>query len=826
MNDIERSGPSAPQAALPASATPTRTDAADREWADDSHDPSGTPAFTALFEYLRAIRRHKIALIVAVVIGGTAGFLLTLREPRMYQARTSIEIQGLNQEFLDMRNVTPTTGDLGFDRATDIQTQVKILQSNLLIDRVTQKLSDTEAPADLQPASRMGAWQKALHARPPSTEDLWRQGLSTAARSVVVRSTPGDRMVDISCASTIPELAAQFCSTLTREYIDQNLEARWKSTEYTGDWLSKQLHDLKIQLERSQAELQEYARQTGLVVTNEKDNSQEVQLTDLQRQLSTAQADRIEKQSKYEMVANSPDSALPETLNDSSLKTSEAALAELQANLAQLQVVYTPNNPEVKKLQARIGVLSSYLATSRRSIVSKITNDYEAAQRRESLLQTAYAEQTRRVSGQAETAAHYALLKREVDGSRLLYENLLQKLKEASIASALRANNIRVIDQAKTPTAPYTPNVPQRVFVGMLVGCVGGLLLAVARERIDRSLLNPGDLQQFVGLAELGVIPALEVETGDHNFASQLIDRPMSSLRSDEGRVERVCWERQTSLLAESYRTVVTSILFSARGGQPTPRVLVLTSASPQEGKTTTVCNLGISLARIKWSVLLIDADMRRPQLHTVFSVGNEFGLSDLLIEPNPLDPARVRPACIETAIPGVYLLPSGGSRGQAATLLHSPRLPELLAACRESFDAVLIDTPPVGNLADARVVAQRADGLILVARSGVTSRDAARLAKSRFEEDGSPLLGSILNCWDPSASGQGHYYGYYDGYYRYYGDNDGDKPGSDGNGTGKPRSSRPDRKPAATVSPRPQLQFFSTPDDAASELEARRSEA
>jgi capsular exopolysaccharide synthesis family protein len=257
---------------------------------------------------------------------------------------------------------------------------------------------------------------------------------------------------------------------------------------------------------------------------------------------------------------------------------------------------------------------------------------------------------------------------------------------------------------------------------------------------------------------------------------------------------------------------------------------LVLTSASPKEGKTTTVCNLGISLARIKWSVLLIDADMRRPQLHTVFGVGNEFGLSDLLLEPQPIDPEKVPTVCLETGIPGVHLLPSGGSRSQASTLLHSARLPELITACRGSFDAVLIDTPPVGNLADARVVAQLADALILVARSGVTSRDAALLAKSRFEEDGSPLLGSILNCWDPSTSGQGHYSGYYEGYYHYYGGG-GDKPGG-GNGNGnaggksgeKKRPARSDRKAPATA--RPQLQFFSDSEDAVAELKERRSQA
>jgi capsular exopolysaccharide synthesis family protein len=202
--------------------------------------------------------------------------------------------------------------------------------------------------------------------------------------------------------------------------------------------------------------------------------------------------------------------------------------------------------------------------------------------------------------------------------------------------------------------------------------------------------------------------------------------------------------------------------------------VLVLTSASPKEGKTTVVSNLSIALAEINQRVLVIDGDMRRPRLHAVFNVENHRGLSDLLLEKTPLDGAKLEEACAATSVPGVYVLASGSSRRSASSLLHSPRLPELLNLAREKFDTVVVDTPPMVNIADARVVARFADALILVVRSGATTRDAAQLAKSRFAEDGIPVLGTILNFWNPKTPGYSYYRYYYAGYYHYYGNGDG----------------------------------------------------
>lgn len=715
--------------------------------------------YAGILEYWQIVRRHKAAVVLVTIVGGLVGILSTLPSPRVYQARTTIEIQSLNNDFLNMRSMNPVAEGMNDGADTDIQTQVKILQSASLIDRVQETVNAGTHATDLQPPDRLGVWRKALKINPPSNDELWESALGMAAGSVRVRVSGQTRIVEVSCDSTAPQVAADFCNTLTKAYIEENLEARWKSTEYTGQWLSKQLDDLKIKIEKSEEELQSYASRTGLVITGEKNDVQESRLADLQKELSSAQSDRIAKQSKYEMAVGSTPGALPEILDDPSLKGAQDNLAQLQAKLAQTRVGYTSNYAEVRRIEAQIAVVEQSIQGASANIVTRIRNDYEAAKRREDLLTKAYETQGQLVTGKAEETAHYGLLKREVDASRLLYDNLQQRLKEASIASALRASNIRVVDPAKRPGGPYKPDVSRQAIVGLVSGLVLGVALVVFRERADRTLQDPGDSTYYLGLPELGVVPL-------NDFAA-----PKSAPgEADGGRLELVSYAQKTSLLAESYRATLTSILFSAKNGVR-PRVIVLTSASPKEGKTTTACNLAVSLADISKRVLIIDADMRRPRLHSVFDVENGNGLSDLLASKQPLSPSLIEEASQKTAVPGLFVLTSGASRFQASSLLHSARLPELINLVREHYDAVIIDTPPMANIADARVIGRYADALTLVVRSGHTSRDAALLARSRFADDGIPILGTILNFWNPATPGYSYYKYYYAGYQHYYGD-------------------------------------------------------
>jgi len=749
--------------------------------------------YAGVLEYWQMVRRHKVAVFVVSMLGAVAGFLYTLPQPRIYQAHTTIEVQGLNEDFLGLHNVSPTVSPTSnYYPDFDIQTQVKIMQSESLANSVVADLEKGKPPENMRPPDRLAAWKKALKIDPPSQYELWKLAIGTAAGSVRVRASGTNRIVEITCDSTQPQVAASFANTLTKEFIEQNLEARWKSTEYTGEWLTRQLQDIKIKLEKADEELNSYARSSGLTFTDEKTSVEEDKLRSLQKDLLQAQSDRVSKESKYEMAASSPPEALPDVLDDSSLRDDETNLTELRRKFAELRIALTPQNPEVRRVQAQITLMEATVQQERANILTRIKNEYAAAQHREKLMMASYLAEVKLVADQSEKTMHYGILKREVDSTRSLYETMLQRMKEASVASALRASNIRVVDPAEPPSIPYKPNVVRYIVMGLLVGICLGVSLVVLRERADRTLHDPGDIAYYLHLPELGVVPTANIELTQRGFKASRppharwavleINGQSAHEEALDDRVELVTWMRKKSLISESFRTTLTSILFSSHNGDR-PRILVLTSASPKEGKTTVVCNLGIALAEINHKVLIVDADLRRPRMHSVFGVKNDNnGLSELLLKQEPMDEAGLHAAVRATLIPNLYVLPAGQSRFNAASLLHSERLPELLRGLRGQFDTILIDTPPMVNIPDARVLARLADGVILILRSAQTTRDAALLAKQRFLDDGIPVMGTILNNWNPNTPGYGYYRNYYEGYYHYYGDGNGNGS-SRGNG-------------------------------------------
>ena len=734
-----------------------------------------------LVECWRILRRRKGTLILIAFLGGLAGLLYTLPQTPVYQARTSLEIQTLNQDFLNIRQVSQVSEPNTWDTLTDIQTQIRILQSDSLVERVIAKLNLSK-PSDLKQATdRVSAWRRALKLPEPEAKgapSAWESLLKSASGGVRVRALGQTRLVEVSCDSTDAKMAATFANALANEFIEQNIEARWKMTQRTGEWLTRQIDELRIKLERSEDALQAYARQSGLMFTSEKTNVAEEKLRQLQEELSKAQADRISRQSRYEMAHSSAPETLADILNDVALRDRQTRLTDLRRQHAELSATYKPEYSKVKRVQAQIVTIEAALKRERNAILERIRNDFQEAQGREKMLASVYASQARLVTEQAEKSIQYGILKREVDSTRQLYDAMLQRLKEASIAAAMRASNIRVVDAAREPLGPYKPNGTMNSALGLLAGLFLGVALVVMRERADRSIQEPGDSSFYLNLPELGVIP--HSGAARHRLYYRRRKRMAEPAPAAEtglvaksdvrDQVELASWQHKPSLVAESFRAILTSILFSGDNGNR-PRVLVVTSGSPKEGKMTVASNLAIALAEVHQRVLLIDGDMRRPRLHEIFDAGNEGGLSDILKENGARAESGLAGAIQETKLPNLFLLASGPVSSAAATPLFSRQMPGLLKDLLRQFDSILIDTPPMLQMPDARVLGRLTDAVLLVVRAGHTTRDAAMAARQRFEEDGTPLLGTILNDWDPKSSGGG-YDGYYKGggYYRHYG--------------------------------------------------------
>jgi capsular exopolysaccharide synthesis family protein len=716
-----------------------------------------------LLDYWHMLRRRKGTLVLIACLGLLAALLLTLPQTPVYQARTTIEIQNLNENFLNMRDVNQTNNEGAVNPLeTDLQTQVNILQSESVLSQVIAKLDLVTKLAAEKDKGRLSAWRKALHlpeSKPASTvADI----LPLVARNLKVRVQANTRLVEILYDSTDPLLAAAIANTLTAEFIRQNLDSRWQTTQKTGEWLTAQMADVRIKLEKSEEQLQAYARAAGLMFTSEKDNVADEKLRQLQQELSRAQADRVIRQSKYELATTASADSLPEVLDDPTLKDYQVKLTDLRRQLAELSSTLTPSHPSVKKVQAQVSSLEAARETERANVTRRIQNEFQSAQRREKLLAASYEAQARVMTEQSAKVTHYNILKREVDNNRQLYDSMLQHVKEAGIASALHASNVRVVDPARPPARPYKPSLLLNSTLGLFAGGFLGIVFIVMRSRADQSIQAPGEASLYLDVPELGVIPSADAALS-RSFAyyRQARGAETGTTEKDNPKspVELITWQKRPSALADSFRSTLASILYSGENGNR-PRVVALTSASPQEGKTTVASNLALAVAEIGRRVLLIDGDLRKPRLHEIFHVSNEWGLSDLLEGTKP--PEGLEAMVIGTCYRDLYVLPAGSVASSISNLLHSPRVVELLQRMRQQFDMVIIDTPPMLQMPDARVLGRLADGVILVVRSARTTKETVAAAGQRLAEDGTRVLGTVLNEWDPrNASHTGYGYGY-----------------------------------------------------------------
>jgi capsular exopolysaccharide synthesis family protein len=721
------------------------------------------PRCESFLDYWRMLLRHKAVLLRFVLGGLAAAVLFSLLQPPRYRARTSLEIRDFNENFLDLRSMDPAhpAGRYALEESY-FETQIKILHSESLLERVIDKLKLHASPANSSPDTGKVDPEK-------------QKMIQKAGRNLTVRAAPNTRLLEVLYAAPDPQQAADFANTLVAEFIEQSQELRWKSTRRAAEWLTSHLDEMKSKLEKSEAQLQDYARTSGLTFATSwsgKDNLGEIRLRELQDELSRAHADRVAKEARYVEAKNKELGKLPEVFDDSTLREHRLKLADLQRELVELSATLTPQHYKVKRVQAQIAELESAVRQESSLIRNRVRNEYTTALRREKFLADAYAAQQKIVADQSSKAIHYDTLKREVDSTRLLHEAMLQRVKQAEMASAMRASNVLVVDAAKPPLLPYRPNLPLTLSIGLFGGVFLGFGFILFRERFDHRIQAPGEMRTYASLPELGVIPLAtapvtrRIGNGTRASARQRVPSAMRPLEFPLGDCpELVTWNRKPSLLAESFRATLTSILLPGEDGAR-PRVVVLTSPIPGDGKTTVASNLSIAMAETGRKVLLVDGDLHRPRVHKVLAVSNRRGLSDILSSSIPLeDGVPVSEMVCETKISGLYLLPGGRGTVTASSLFYSSRMSELLGRLRAEFDMVLVDAPPMIHLADARVLGRLADGVILVVRAGRTPLHSALYACQRFAEDGTRVLGTILNSWDPSTGDMYAYQEYLEKY-------------------------------------------------------------
>ncbi len=716
---------------------------------------------SALVEYWHLLLFRKWTVTLFLTLGAILAALVTFLVTPVYQARTTIEIEAIPDNPGGIR-LGQEGGGPSLPAESYVNTQAKILTSKSLRQAVDKKMAERPQAEESRRLPKTAAWAKALGL--PARLIPAAPGNRSECKVRVIENT---RMLELTCDAADPRLASDYANTLVQEYMDASVSSRWQAAQRSTSWLTNQLADLKKQLEGAETELRNYRTSSGLLQVGEaKQDVRMERLLKLQDELARASGDRATRQSAYEVARQSPVDSLPEVMDNGRLSGYQSKLADLRREFAELSAQYTPEHYRVKRVQAQIEELESTLKRERGAVLRRVESDYRAAQRREALLNADFAAQAAVVSDKSSKSMYADILAQEVNSLRGLYDELLRKMKEAAVASTLNANMVHVVDVAEAPAAPYKPNLIRNLMVGLGTGLLFGIGFVLSGDWVNRRLKAPGETPFHLNVPELGVIPEHKADgqfTGAPALAA-LRATPEDETNSDRRSVALVTWHDRPSLTAESFRGALASILIGGRN-RVRPKVILMTSPARGDGKSTTVSNVGISLAEINQRVVLIDADIRKPQMHNIFGLPNNWGLSDLLRDKTPLDQVPVQALVRETRIENLYVLPSGPGTASISNLLYSNRLPQLIDRLRQEFDTIIIDTPPMLYVADARVLARVADSSILVLRAGKTTRDDAMRAKQRLVEDGVEVMGTILNGYDPSTRARYGYSGYYGSY-------------------------------------------------------------
>lgn len=699
---------------------------------------------------------------------GAVAFFTSIFQPPLYRANTSIEIETLNYNFLQLSDIDPVSRG-GNTPDAYLQTQLDELTSNALLERVATRLHMAEK---YRPSNKLGFLdyvREKIGLPPPAPATPKEMAVAEIRSNLDIAAGRGaSRVVTIEYTSRDPQFAADFANTLASEFIEQGADLRLSSVQRLKEWLTRESEHLRTKLQASEDELQKYGQSAGLLFTNDKSSVAEAKLTQVQAELSQAQADRIRKQSTYEMAEKTTPEGLAQLTESGSVGQYELRLNDVRQQLAQARSLYTPNYYKVKQLQAQVNELESAVEKQRTEILNQIDSDYKAASRREALLSQAYSQQAALVSSQDAKASRYNILKGEVDSNRQLYDSMLQKLKNVSMASAMHADSAAIFDPAEVPTRPFEPQPAFTALIGLLSGILLGAIYIFIRDRWDSRLRLPGQIESLLHVPELGAVPSIEAV--GPAWRRNNVSLPNGEAdKGAEHAMMRGQFRAQTrgnnqggSLIVHSFRAILASLVFSGEG-QLKSSVLVVTSPSPREGKTTTSANLAVTLASVGKKVLLVDADLINPRLHQVFSIPDESGLSDLLLEKSVGGKIQLSDYVRKLDVPGLFILTGGSVRLQAANHLFGTQIAELFSMLREHYDFVVIDSPPILPVADARLLSWHADGVVLVVRAGATDRESARIAAERLIADGARIIGTILNDFDPRSTT--NYNSYYNAY-------------------------------------------------------------
>ncbi|MBW1918308.1 MAG: polysaccharide biosynthesis tyrosine autokinase, partial [Deltaproteobacteria bacterium] len=688
------------------------------------------PQGRSLQEYLGIlVKRRWAALSVFITLVVTV-ILYSFTATPIYKATTQLLIEREPPRILEGREVIPgTSGGQEF-----YQTQYKLLESRALAQKVVDKLHLDKHPA----------YREIFASLPPDADPAQRRQAKERLISAVLNSleiTPirNSNLVEVSFYDPDPKFAARVVNTLAQAYIEQSLEMRFSAAQETAHWLQKKIAEARKKLEASETRLNHYKREHNIVAPEDKESITAQKLEKLNQALVEAQTRRLEVETRYNQVSQGK--PISEVLDNPVIQALKAQEAAIIAEQSQLARKYGEKHPRMIRLANELAAIRGKMRAEMHTIIQAIKNQYQMAKAQEENLKAALEAQKAQTQDLSDRSIQFRVLLRDVETNRALYENLLKTLKETTATQNVPATNIRIVYPATVPSAPVKPRKVRNTLLAVVMGLVLGAGLALTLERLDNTFKTPQEVEAWLEIPNLALIPHLEAaDQGNSHQAPALIIQ-----------------HQPRHLVSEAYRGLRTNILFSSPG--QSPHTILVTSSMPLEGKSVTAVNLAAAMAKAEPAVLLVDSDLRRPTLQQYLEVEKEPGLSNFLV--GEIDDIPV----VETQVPHLFVVPSGPTPPNPSELLGSERMGEFLRRAGERFGRIILDSPPLTSVTDAAILATLAEGTLFVVKAETVPRRTAQAAREQLHSVQAHILGAILN--DVPVQRDGYYYQYY--YQRYY---------------------------------------------------------
>ncbi len=717
----------------------------------------------------RVIVKRKWVVVAVFFIVVITALVVTMMATPIYRASITLKIEREASKIIDFKgapSVPEEYGDVDFYR-----TQYELLKSRTLAERVVKQLDLRQRNASALekkvpwwsawwPAGLSEWWASVRSGGPDagdkpgvdaSPADVARNASEAAVGafmgSLTVEPVRNSRLVRVLFDSPDRKLAADALNALAQNFIAVNLERRYDASSYAKTFLEERLAQTKARLEDSERALVEFQREQQIINVDEKQSVLAQTLASYNAAAAKAGEDRLKAEAMYREFKENPESS-PQMRENKSMAALREQRTKLQVEYQDLLRVYKPAFPKMQQLQASIDEIDRKIEEESQIVRRAIEGSYNVSVQQESSIKSKLESSKKDVLDLQGRSIRYNVLKREVDTNRSLYDGLLQRLKEVGVEAGVGTNNVSVVDSALTPAAPFKPNLTLNLQIAAVLGLLLGVGLAFFLDYLDDTMQHPEDMERISHLAVLGVIPMVKPGRGQKDMVPALLSR-------NDAR----------SAFAEAYRSVRTALQFSTREGAP--RQIVVTSTTAKEGKSTTALSLAINFAQADQPVLLIDADLRNPMLHTLLGLDNSRGLSNYLSGDMPaLGVVRV------TEIPNLYVIPAGPLPPNPVELLSGPKLLGLLAELDKRFATTILDAPPVLGLADALVLGNQVGAVIYVVAAGTTRKAHLRAALKRLRQASVTPVGAVMTKLDM----RGHMYGYENAYYQYNRSN-GDAP-------------------------------------------------